>query len=78
MERWVRIKYAYVSKYCKTRMIQGHDEQQCYVQFPELYPKTEKKDHEPKEKKVEEYTQPIVQKPTQDNKKMAKKGVKTA
>jgi len=50
MEKWVRIKYDYVTKYCKTCMIQGHDEQQCYVEQPELYPKTEKKDHEPKDK----------------------------
>ncbi|KAG5587094.1 hypothetical protein H5410_047528 [Solanum commersonii] len=30
MEKWVKIKYDYVPKYCKTCMIQGHDEQQCY------------------------------------------------
>lgn len=36
-ERWVKIKYDYVPKYCKTYMIQGHDEEQCYVVHPELF-----------------------------------------
>ncbi|KAG5592288.1 hypothetical protein H5410_042802 [Solanum commersonii] len=39
MEKWVKIKYDYVPKNCKTCMIQGHDEQQCYVEHPELHPK---------------------------------------
>ncbi|KAH0649909.1 hypothetical protein KY284_029821 [Solanum tuberosum] len=46
MEKWVRIKYDYVPKYCKTCMLQGHDEQQCFVEHPELYPKKEKKNVE--------------------------------
>ncbi|KAH0635528.1 hypothetical protein KY289_035443 [Solanum tuberosum] len=37
-ERWVRIKYDHVPKYCKNCRIQGHDEQQYYVVHPELYP----------------------------------------
>lgn len=54
MEKWVRIKYDYVPKYCKTCMIQGHDEQQCYVEHPELYPKKEKTNQEAGDKKEEE------------------------
>lgn len=37
MEKWVRIKYDYVHKYCQTCKIQGHDEEQCYVKYPELF-----------------------------------------
>jgi len=37
-------------------MIQGHDEQQCYVEHPKLYLKKENSDQEPREKKVEEST----------------------
>ncbi|KAH0761341.1 hypothetical protein KY290_017414 [Solanum tuberosum] len=37
--KWVRIKYDYVPKYCTNCKIQGHNEQQCYVIHPELYPK---------------------------------------
>ncbi|KAH0705670.1 hypothetical protein KY289_010746 [Solanum tuberosum] len=44
MEKWIKIKYDYVPKYCKTCMIQGHDMEQCYVEHPELYPKKEKKE----------------------------------
>ncbi|KAK6782071.1 hypothetical protein RDI58_019867 [Solanum bulbocastanum] len=51
MEKWVRIRYDYAPKYCKTCIIQGHEEQQCYVEHPELYPKIEKKDHEQNEKR---------------------------
>ncbi|KAH0723014.1 hypothetical protein KY290_005682 [Solanum tuberosum] len=57
MEKWVRIKYDYVPKYCKTCMIQGHDEQQCYMEHPELYPKKEKNNMEAdaKEEKENKY-----------------------
>ncbi|XP_049410642.1 uncharacterized protein LOC125873836 [Solanum stenotomum] len=44
MEKWIRINYDYVPKYCKTCMIQGHNEQECYVEHPELYPTKEKVD----------------------------------
>ncbi|KAG5595536.1 hypothetical protein H5410_036768 [Solanum commersonii] len=44
VEKWVLIKYDYVPKYCKTCMIQGHNEEQCYVEHPKLYPKVEKTD----------------------------------
>lgn len=37
LEKWIPIKYDYVSKYCKTCSIQGHDEIQCYVKNPELF-----------------------------------------
>ncbi|KAH0669305.1 hypothetical protein KY285_023463 [Solanum tuberosum] len=39
MEKWIKIKYGYVPKYCQTCMIQGHNEEQCFVVHPELYPK---------------------------------------
>ncbi|KAH0709436.1 hypothetical protein KY284_010863 [Solanum tuberosum] len=38
VEKWVKIKYDYMPKYCKTCMIQGHDEEQCYIAHPELHP----------------------------------------
>ena len=39
MEELIKIKYNYVPKYCKTWMIQGHNEEQCFVVNPEFYPK---------------------------------------
>lgn len=39
VDRWITIKYDYVPKYCSTCMIQGHDENQCYVLHPELFHK---------------------------------------
>ncbi|WMV30685.1 hypothetical protein MTR67_024070 [Solanum verrucosum] len=54
METWVRIKYDYIPKYCKTCMLQGHDEQQCYVEHPELYPKKEKNNMEANAKEEKE------------------------
>lgn len=40
MEKWIKIKYDYVSKYCTICMIQGHDKEQC-VKYPELFKKQE-------------------------------------
>ncbi|KAK4718618.1 hypothetical protein R3W88_016956 [Solanum pinnatisectum] len=42
VEKWVPIKYDYVPKYCKTCKLQGHNERECFVIHPELYPKEEK------------------------------------
>ncbi|XP_015169512.1 uncharacterized protein [Solanum tuberosum] len=42
-ETWIRIKYDYVPKYCKNCKIQGHNEDECFVIHPELYPKPERK-----------------------------------
>ncbi|XP_049348182.1 uncharacterized protein LOC125812750 [Solanum verrucosum] len=42
VEKWVAIKYDYVPKYCKTYMLQGHNENECFIIHPELYPKEEK------------------------------------
>ncbi|WMV20831.1 hypothetical protein MTR67_014216 [Solanum verrucosum] len=39
VEKWIRIKYDYVPKYCVTCRLQGHNEQECYALHPELYPK---------------------------------------
>ncbi|KAK4733567.1 hypothetical protein R3W88_007828 [Solanum pinnatisectum] len=52
VEKWIKIKYDYVPKYCQTCMIQGHNEEQCYVVQPELHPYKEK-NHE-KGKKIDE------------------------
>ncbi|KAH0639802.1 hypothetical protein KY285_036388 [Solanum tuberosum] len=51
VEKWVKIKYDYVPKYCQTCMIQGHNEEQCYVVHPELHPfkEEDKKAEESKE-----------------------------
>ncbi|KAG5592938.1 hypothetical protein H5410_043452 [Solanum commersonii] len=53
MEKWIKIKYDYVPKYCKTCMIQGHDMEQCYVVHPELYPKKKKKEMQAETKEVD-------------------------
>ncbi|KAK4732458.1 hypothetical protein R3W88_025446 [Solanum pinnatisectum] len=42
MEKWITIKYDYMPKYCKTCKLQGHNENECYVINPELYPQEEK------------------------------------
>ncbi|KAG5585127.1 hypothetical protein H5410_045561 [Solanum commersonii] len=42
VEKWVAIKYDYVPKYCKTCKLQGHNEKECFIIHPELYPKEEK------------------------------------
>ncbi|KAH0665113.1 hypothetical protein KY285_026319 [Solanum tuberosum] len=42
VEKWIRIKYDYVPKYCKTCKLQGHDENDYYIVHPELYPKEDK------------------------------------
>ncbi|KAG5586864.1 hypothetical protein H5410_047298 [Solanum commersonii] len=47
VERWVKIKYDYVPKYCQTCMIQGHNEEQCYVVHP--FKEEDKKVEESKE-----------------------------
>lgn len=54
-EKWIRIKYDYVPKYCKTCMIQGYNEQQCYMEYPKLYPKRggRKKQMTNKRKKIQ-------------------------
>lgn len=39
LKKWIQIKYDYVPKYCKTCLIQGHDENQCYVKNLELFKK---------------------------------------
>ncbi|KAH0712380.1 hypothetical protein KY289_008339 [Solanum tuberosum] len=39
VEKWVRIKYDHVPKYCTNCRLQGHNEHECYVLHPELYPK---------------------------------------
>lgn len=51
-EKWIDINYDYMPKYCKRCKLQGHDEEECYVIHPELYPKKEK-DGEKKESQEE-------------------------
>ncbi|XP_049406305.1 uncharacterized protein LOC125869967 [Solanum stenotomum] len=52
-EKWIKINYDYVPKYCQTSMIQGHDEEQCYVVHPELHPYKEKSGND-RGKQIEE------------------------
>ncbi|WMV45111.1 hypothetical protein MTR67_038496 [Solanum verrucosum] len=52
-EKWIKIKYDYVPKYCQMCMIQGHDEEQCYVVHPELHPYKEKSGND-RGKQIEE------------------------
>ncbi|XP_049359160.1 uncharacterized protein LOC125823817 [Solanum verrucosum] len=39
--KWVTIRYDYLPKYCKNCKLQGHNEKECFVLHPELYPKEE-------------------------------------
>ncbi|XP_060211976.1 uncharacterized protein LOC132639554 [Lycium barbarum] len=41
VDKWIKINYDYVPKYYKNCKLQGHNEQDCYVIHPELYPKDE-------------------------------------
>lgn len=36
-EKWIKIKYDYITKYCTTCKIQWHAEEQCYFLHPELF-----------------------------------------
>ncbi|KAK4716560.1 hypothetical protein R3W88_014898 [Solanum pinnatisectum] len=45
-EKWIQIKYDYMPKYCKNCKLQGHNEKECYVLHPELYPKEEVDDEQ--------------------------------
>lgn len=47
-EKWIQIRYNYVSKYCKTCKLQGHSEKECFIIHPKLYPK-DKEEEEKKE-----------------------------
>ncbi|KAG5631135.1 hypothetical protein H5410_002852 [Solanum commersonii] len=64
MEKWIQIKYDY-----------GHDEEQCYVIHPELYPRKEK-ENEVKEKednptkRTNSFTEAIKANPTQGDKRV--------
>ncbi|KAH0712533.1 hypothetical protein KY289_008492 [Solanum tuberosum] len=40
-EKWITIKYDYVPKYYNNSKLQGHNEKECFVLHPELYPKEE-------------------------------------
>ncbi|KAH0640411.1 hypothetical protein KY285_036997 [Solanum tuberosum] len=39
--KWIDIKYDYLPKYCKSCKLQGHNEKECFVIHPELYPTQE-------------------------------------
>lgn len=41
MEKWIKIRYDYLPKYCTTCMIQGHNVDQCFMEHPELFNKKE-------------------------------------
>lgn len=42
--KWVTIRYDYLPKYCKNCKLQGHNEKECFVLHPELYPKGEEEE----------------------------------
>ncbi|KAK4731188.1 hypothetical protein R3W88_024176 [Solanum pinnatisectum] len=42
VEKWIRMKYDYVPKYCTACKLQRHNEKACYILHPELYPKEDK------------------------------------
>ncbi|KAK4737232.1 hypothetical protein R3W88_000929 [Solanum pinnatisectum] len=53
-EKWITIKYDYLSKYCKTCKLQGHNEKECFIIHPELYPKEEDEEANKRENKNKE------------------------
>lgn len=56
-EKWVQIKYDYLLRYYQIYLIQGHNEEQCYVKNSELFKKkVDKKGEENKKKKEAENT----------------------
>ncbi|KAK4706309.1 hypothetical protein R3W88_034132 [Solanum pinnatisectum] len=64
-EKWIQINYDYIPKYCKTCKLQGHNEKECYVLHPELYPKEEEQKEENdksiKDKKTDMGTQKEIE-----------------
>ncbi|XP_016546560.2 uncharacterized protein LOC107846788 [Capsicum annuum] len=68
-EKWITIKYDYVPKYCKTFMIQGHNEQQCYMEHPELYPKKEEAENQKGKEEANNNEEDNKQQETKDSKK---------
>ncbi|KAG5614280.1 hypothetical protein H5410_014104 [Solanum commersonii] len=50
-EKWIVINYDYVPKYCKSCKLQGHNEKECFIIHPELYPKKDDEEAEKIEKK---------------------------
>ncbi|WMV42195.1 hypothetical protein MTR67_035580 [Solanum verrucosum] len=54
MEKWIRNNYDYVPKYCKFCKLQGHNEKECVIIHPELYPKEENKKEETSDKNTSE------------------------
>lgn len=51
-EKWIDIRYDYMSKYCNNCKLQGHAQTDCYMLHPELYSKEERED-DGKKNKVE-------------------------
>ncbi|KAH0655661.1 hypothetical protein KY285_030543 [Solanum tuberosum] len=49
VEKWVVINYDYVLKYCRSCKLQGHNEKDCYIIHPELYPQEENEEEVGKE-----------------------------
>lgn len=68
MEKWLRIKYDYVPKYCMTCILQGHDDQQYFVEHPEVYTKKENKNVEADDREERRKTQKTNEK-NQDKEK---------
>ncbi|XP_070039223.1 uncharacterized protein [Nicotiana tomentosiformis] len=51
--KWIKIKYDYMPKYCKTCKKQGHNEKECWIIHPELHKKfKEEGEDQNKEKAV--------------------------
>ncbi|KAK4733469.1 hypothetical protein R3W88_007730 [Solanum pinnatisectum] len=44
VEKWISIKYDYLPKYCNTCKLQGHNEKECFIIHPELYPKEDEEE----------------------------------
>lgn len=53
LTKWIQIKYDYLSKYCQTYKLQGHNEEDCFVLHPELFDDGKKEKDNKKEKPLE-------------------------
>lgn len=50
--KWIKIRYDYMLKYCKTCKKQGHKEAECWVIIPELRKFEDQGNHKVKEKEL--------------------------
>uniref|UniRef100_A0A0V0HML8 Putative ovule protein n=1 Tax=Solanum chacoense TaxID=4108 RepID=A0A0V0HML8_SOLCH len=58
-EKWITIKYDYMPKYCNSCKLQGHNEKECFILHPKLYPKEEEDEEKNKDNTNEDIIENI-------------------